>query len=100
MKGALFFAIPCHRLAFFYSLAILTANPLGGALVLLGHALASTPALAYGPEILIRLSSRFQQGPKLLKVMLLMVLLLNLAFFASRLFMSTEESLSKILFCI
>ncbi len=99
MRGVLFSAIPCHRLAFFYSLAILAANTTGGALVLLGHALASTPALAYGPEILRRLSSHFPQGPKILKILLLLVLFLNLAFFASQLFMSSEESLTKILFC-
>lgn len=100
VKGILMASMPCHSLYFFYSLAVLSASPWGGGLILLGHALASTPALAYSSVLLKKLTDRFYHSRLILRGIILLLCLLNLTYFGSRLFMSEAESKSKILFCL
>ncbi|MGH1469262.1 MAG: sulfite exporter TauE/SafE family protein [Bdellovibrionales bacterium] len=94
--------IPCHLLYFFYSLAILSGTYLGGAIILFSHAIISMPALAYGKKFLFKAKDLmpFKIGKRLVKLIIALICIVNLAYFGSRIFNSDKEAKSKIFFCI
>jgi sulfite exporter TauE/SafE len=98
-RGLLSAFIPCHSLLFFYALAIITQSALGGALVLFSHSVVSTPSLAYGRRLIERFILRFNHGQKLIHFFILMVALINISYFASRIFHNEEKAKTKVLFC-
>jgi sulfite exporter TauE/SafE len=98
-RGFLMAFIPCHLLSFYYAVAALNGSALLGAGLLFGHAVMTTPALAY----YWKLNERFSKAPKifgkLIKVSLIFVVLFNLFYFAGHLFHSPEEASRRLLFC-
>lgn len=99
LKGLFSGLIPCHLLFFIYALAAATGNPIGGAILLFGHAIVSTPALLKGSYWLAKLAKKFGFSKKLIRMSISVILILNLMYFFSRLIETEEVSRQKILFC-
>lgn len=98
-RGFLMAFIPCHLLYFFYSLAVFSGSPLGGGLILFGHAVCTMPALAYGQRFWTKIIQNFPLGKKAVLFVIYLVCLVNLSYFGSRLFYSDQDAKAKLLFC-
>lgn len=99
-QGLLISLMPCHLLAFLYGVSALQTNPALGGLLLFGHAVMTTPALAMPYRFIHSCLRKSGQPFKiLLKIFLISSILFNFFVFGSRLFPSEQESQKNILFC-
>jgi sulfite exporter TauE/SafE len=100
VRGVLSASIPCHSLILMYSIAGLAASAQGGALLLFLHALMTMPALNWGANFYIKSNSKKQTIKNLLRWLVILLSIVNIAYFASRFFQSEESARAKILFCL
>jgi sulfite exporter TauE/SafE len=100
IRGLFMAAMPCHLLTFFYGIAATSGSPILGAGLLFGHAVMTTPGLAYSWQLsrkLIKVPPHFQY---ILRIILILMVILNLLFFAGHLFYPGNEVKNHYLFCI
>lgn len=100
LRGLLSAAIPCHSLLFMYSLAAFSGRPWGGALLLFSHAVMTMPALAYTTRAIASLGRAGPWAPRVVKWMVLVLSLINLAYFGSRIIFPDEVARQKLFFCL
>lgn len=99
VRGALLAALPCHLLAFYYGVAALTGSFFAGAAMLFIHAVMTTPALAYTQRVTRAISQMSWVVQYILRGVLLLLIALNLFYFAGRLLNPEGDVHDRILFC-
>lgn len=99
IQGILFPLMPCHLLGFYYGISALSGSAATGAILLFAHSISTIPALAYSQKAKRWLSNRSRLVEVGLRVVLLFLVTLNLAYFTGRILHSGEDVSHKILFC-
>lgn len=99
IQGILFPMIPCHLLGFYYGISALSGSAFIGALLLFVHSVSTMPALAYTQKAKRWLSNRSKILELSLRVILIALVILNLAYFTGRVLHSGEDVSNKVLFC-
>lgn len=99
LQGFLFPLMPCHLLGFYYGISALSGSAFSGALLLFVHSLSTMPALAYSQKAKRWLSHRSKFLEVSLRVILVLLVILNLAYFTGRILHGGEDVSNKVLFC-
>lgn len=99
LQGILFPLIPCHLLGFYYGISAVSGSTLSGGLLLFAHSISTMPALAYSQKAKRWLSNRSKFLEVSLRVVLIVLVTLNLAYFTGRILHSGDDVSNKILFC-
>ncbi|NJL24550.1 MAG: sulfite exporter TauE/SafE family protein [Calothrix sp. SM1_5_4] len=91
VRGLLIAAVPCHLLGFYYGVAALTASPWLGAGLLFGHAVMTTPGLAYAWRVKELIAGAPALARTLLRLALIVLVAINLVYLGARILGSGSE---------
>lgn len=99
LRGALLSGMPCPFLATIYAGSVLSGSAYIGGGLLFSHAVLTTPSLAYSWKFAMKLSIKWKWAKAGLKYLVILVMMINLAFFGARMFLAEKDVERLLLFC-
>lgn len=99
LQGLLSVALPCGLLYQIFGISVLSRSAIAGGLIGLGHATVSTLGLWAGAKFVNKFITYQKTYQNLLRAGILIVIMINIFYFAGILFYSEEVAKSKVLFC-
>ncbi len=99
IKGILFAGMPCHFLITIYAGAVLSGSAFVGAMILFAHAVMTMPSLAFSWNRTLRVSSKWKVAKTMLRYFVVVVMIINLIFFGSSIFLPEKDAEKLMLFC-